>query len=96
MLVGAWIILVQAFAGAKKTKAPNFNLLKSEAVSNQTTRFCLLYKGVSREMTKLALLGLITVCITVLCFALLKHERLCSFNISSGDTVVQAILSCDK
>ncbi|MEX9802204.1 Hok/Gef family protein [Proteus terrae] len=47
-------------------------------------------------MTKLALLGLITVCITVLYFALLKHERLCSFNISSGDTVVQAILSCDK
>ena len=33
MLVGAWIILVQAFASAKKTKAPNSILLKSEAVS---------------------------------------------------------------
>ncbi|EMP2040956.1 Hok/Gef family protein [Proteus mirabilis] len=36
-------------------------------------------------MTKLALIGLITVCITVLCFPLLRHERLCSFNISSGN-----------
>ncbi|EST58340.1 hypothetical protein K151_1077 [Proteus hauseri ZMd44] len=36
MQVGAWIILVQAFASAKKTKAPNFNLLKSEAVSTPT------------------------------------------------------------
>nr|MBO8919337.1 Hok/Gef family protein [Proteus mirabilis] len=26
----------------------------------------------------LALIGLITVCITVLCFTLLRHERLCS------------------
>ncbi|SDC95274.1 Hok/gef family protein, partial [Proteus mirabilis] len=26
-------------------------------------------------MTKLALIGLITVCITVLCFTLLRHER---------------------
>ncbi|MGR6439568.1 Hok/Gef family protein [Proteus mirabilis] len=42
-------------------------------------------------MTKLALIGLITVCITVLCFTLLRHERLCSFNISSGNTLVQAI-----
>ncbi|HIE0818636.1 Hok/Gef family protein, partial [Proteus mirabilis] len=41
-------------------------------------------------MTKLALIGLITVCITVLCFTLLRHERLCSFNISSGNTLVQA------
>ncbi|HEK0429609.1 TPA: type I toxin-antitoxin system Hok family toxin, partial [Proteus mirabilis] len=45
-------------------------------------------------MTKLALIGLITVCITVLCFPLLRHERLCSFNISSGNTLVQANLSC--
>ncbi len=47
-------------------------------------------------MTKLALIGLITVCITVLCFTLLRHERLCSFNISSGNTLVQANLSCDN
>ncbi|MRF64331.1 Hok/Gef family protein [Staphylococcus epidermidis] len=47
-------------------------------------------------MTKLARIGLITVCITVLCFTLLRHERLCSFNISSGNTLVQANLSCDK
>lgn len=33
MQVGAWIILVQAFASAKKTKAPNSILLKFEAVS---------------------------------------------------------------
>ncbi|HEK1047705.1 TPA: Hok/Gef family protein, partial [Proteus mirabilis] len=26
-------------------------------------------------MAKLALIGLITVCITVLCFTLLRHER---------------------
>ncbi|MER1885978.1 Hok/Gef family protein, partial [Proteus mirabilis] len=25
-----------------------------------------------------------------------RHERLCSFNISSGNTLVQANLSCDK
>lgn len=33
MQVGAWIILVQALVRAKKTKAPNLNKLKFEAVS---------------------------------------------------------------
>lgn len=47
-------------------------------------------------MTKFALIGLIAVCITALCLSLLRYERLCSFNIRSGHTVVQATLSCDK
>lgn len=47
-------------------------------------------------MAKFALIGLIAVCVTALCLSLLRHERLCSFNIRSGHTVVQATLSCDK
>ncbi|EJD6083449.1 MULTISPECIES: Hok/Gef family protein [Providencia] len=47
-------------------------------------------------MVKIALLGLVTVCLTVLCFSLLMQERLCSFSISSGSTLVQATLSCDN
>ncbi|WP_425313267.1 Hok/Gef family protein [Morganella morganii] len=41
-------------------------------------------------------MGLIAVCITVLCFSLLMRDRLCSLNFSNGGTVVQATLSCDK
>ncbi|QKJ52178.1 type I toxin-antitoxin system Hok family toxin [Providencia rettgeri] len=52
-------------------------------------------KGVKRN-GKTALLGLVTVCLTVLCFSLLMQERLCSFSISSGSTLVQATLSCDN
>ncbi|MDC9593614.1 Hok/Gef family protein [Xenorhabdus sp. IM139775] len=47
-------------------------------------------------MTKFALIGLIAVCITVLCFSLLMRDRLCSLRVSSGNTVVQATLSCDE
>ncbi|MBO1916126.1 Hok/Gef family protein [Providencia rettgeri] len=31
-------------------------------------------------------MGLVTVCLTVLCFSLLMQERLCSFSISSGNS----------
>nr|WP_314263680.1 Hok/Gef family protein [uncultured Moellerella sp.] len=44
-------------------------------------------------MTKYALVGLITVCVTVLGFTLLMNDRLCLININSGNTVVQAKLS---
>ncbi|WP_166266192.1 Hok/Gef family protein [Providencia sp. M-27] len=47
-------------------------------------------------MSKFALIGLIAVCITVLCFSLLMRDRLCSLNFTSGGIVVQATLSCDK
>ncbi|MDC9581203.1 Hok/Gef family protein [Xenorhabdus sp. PR6a] len=40
-------------------------------------------------------MGLIAVCITVLCFSLLMRDRLCSLSVSSGNTVVQATLSCE-
>ncbi|WP_431310474.1 Hok/Gef family protein [Morganella morganii] len=32
-------------------------------------------------------MGLIAVCITVLCFSLLMRDRLCSLNFSNGGTV---------
>ncbi|HHR6469830.1 TPA: Hok/Gef family protein [Providencia alcalifaciens] len=44
-------------------------------------------------MTKYALIGLIAVCVTVLCFSLLMRDRLCSLSVNSGNTVVQATLS---
>ncbi|HGN1706065.1 TPA: Hok/Gef family protein [Providencia rettgeri] len=47
-------------------------------------------------MAKIALMGLVTLCLTALCFSGLMRERLCSFSISSGNTLVQATLSCDK
>ncbi|EEG85959.1 hypothetical protein PROPEN_01782 [Proteus penneri ATCC 35198] len=49
MQVGAWIVLVQAFASAKKTKAPNFNLLKSEAVSTPNNVDSVSFKKESQE-----------------------------------------------
>ncbi|CAG9410356.1 hypothetical protein NVI2019_PEGOAJLN_00581 [Providencia alcalifaciens] len=45
-------------------------------------------------MTKLALLGLMTVCITVLCLSLQLRDRLCTINVVSGNTKVQATLLC--
>ncbi|HHR6224061.1 Hok/Gef family protein [Providencia alcalifaciens] len=45
-------------------------------------------------MTKLALLGLMTVCITVLCPSLQLRDRLCTINVVSGNTKVQATLLC--
>ncbi|MEQ4922672.1 Hok/Gef family protein [Proteus hauseri] len=47
-------------------------------------------------MTKITLLGITVICLSVLCFTLIVGERLCSLNISDGNTVVQAILMCDK
>ena len=49
MQVGAWIILVQAFASAKKTKAPNSILLKFEAVSRPQQLDSVSFKKESQE-----------------------------------------------
>ncbi|EPK5374162.1 Hok/Gef family protein [Escherichia coli] len=38
-------------------------------------------------MTKYALIGLLAVCATVLCFSLIFRERLCELNIHRGNTV---------
>ncbi|EIP6959091.1 type I toxin-antitoxin system Hok family toxin [Salmonella enterica] len=46
-------------------------------------------------MTKYALIALIAVCVTVLCFSLLMRDRLCSVHMSSGNTAVTATLSYD-
>ncbi|WP_416373045.1 Hok/Gef family protein [Escherichia coli] len=43
----------------------------------------------SKFMTKYALIGLLAVCATVLCFSLIFRERLCELNIHRGNTVVQ-------
>ncbi|HEF8783373.1 TPA: Hok/Gef family protein [Providencia alcalifaciens] len=45
-------------------------------------------------MTKFALIGLMTVCITVLCLSLQLRDRLCTVNVVSGNTKVQATLLC--
>ncbi|HAW3066887.1 TPA: Hok/Gef family protein [Escherichia coli] len=42
-------------------------------------------------MTKYALIGLLAVCATVLCFSLIFRERL--LNIHRGNTVVQVTLA---
>lgn len=47
-------------------------------------------------MTKITLFGITVVCVTVLMFALIVGERLCSLNISNGNMVVQAILMCHQ
>ncbi|MBI6542026.1 Hok/Gef family protein [Proteus vulgaris] len=47
-------------------------------------------------MTKITLFGITVICVTVLCFTIIVGERLCSLNISNGNTVVQAILMCNK
>ncbi|ELT3494384.1 MULTISPECIES: Hok/Gef family protein [Citrobacter freundii complex] len=44
-------------------------------------------------MTKYALIGLIAVCITVLCFSLLVRDRLCGLRIHQGSTEIQATLA---
>ncbi|EES3797418.1 TPA: type I toxin-antitoxin system Hok family toxin [Escherichia coli] len=44
-------------------------------------------------MTKYALMGLLAVCATVLCFSLIFRERLCELNIHRGNTVVQVTLA---
>lgn len=44
-------------------------------------------------MTKYALIGLLSVCATVLCFSLIFRERLCELNIHRGNTVVQVTLA---
>lgn len=46
----------------------------------------------SKFMTKYALIGLLAVCATVLCFSLIFRERLCELNIHRGNTVVQVKL----
>ncbi|MBG3079499.1 type I toxin-antitoxin system Hok family toxin [Proteus mirabilis] len=47
-------------------------------------------------MTKITLFGITVICVTVLCFTITVGERLCLLNISNGNTVVQAILMCNK
>ncbi|ASB01507.1 type I toxin-antitoxin system Hok family toxin [Proteus mirabilis] len=47
-------------------------------------------------MTKITLFGITVVCVTVLMFALIVGERLCSLNISNGNMVVQAVLMCHQ
>ncbi len=75
--VGAWIILVQAFAKAKKTKAPNLDVNLNPRQSKPNNLILSPFrKGVKRNV--------------------LMQERLCSFSISSGSTLVQATLSCDN
>lgn len=44
----------------------------------------------------IALIALIAVCLTVLCLTLLTRDRLCSVNVISGNTVVQATLSYEE
>lgn len=44
-------------------------------------------------MTKYALIGVLAVCATVLCFSLIFRERLCELNIHRGNTVVQVTLA---
>ncbi|EHF8064169.1 type I toxin-antitoxin system Hok family toxin, partial [Salmonella enterica subsp. enterica serovar Give] len=45
------------------------------------------------ERSKYALIGLLAVCATVLCFSLIFRERLCELNIHRGNTVVQVTLA---
>ncbi|HHV9782280.1 TPA: Hok/Gef family protein, partial [Escherichia coli] len=47
----------------------------------------------SKFMTKYALIGVLAVCATVLCFSLIFRERLCELNIHRGNTVVQVTLA---
>ncbi|MEQ4922673.1 Hok/Gef family protein [Proteus hauseri] len=47
-------------------------------------------------MTKITLFGITVICATVIFFTMIVGERLCLLNISNGNTVVQAILMCDK
>jgi protein HokE len=44
-------------------------------------------------VTKYTLVGLIAVCITVLCFSLIFRERLCELDIHRGNTVVRLTLA---
>lgn len=46
-------------------------------------------------MTKYALMGLIAVCVTVLCLSLITRDRLCSVSMKNGNTAVTATLSCE-
>ncbi|MGT9004874.1 Hok/Gef family protein [Escherichia coli] len=46
-----------------------------------TTDCSLFLAGRSKFMTKYALIGLLAVCATVLCFSLIFRERLCELNI---------------
>ncbi|WP_071997746.1 Hok/Gef family protein [Morganella morganii] len=47
-------------------------------------------------MTRYALIGLIAVCVTVLCFSVVMRDRLCSVSVSNGNTVVKASLSYEE
>lgn len=44
-------------------------------------------------MTKYALLALVVICITVLCFSMLMKEKPCSLSINSSSMVVKASLA---
>ncbi|EHM1889372.1 type I toxin-antitoxin system Hok family toxin [Escherichia coli] len=58
-----------------------------------TTDCSLFFAERSKFMTKYALIGLLAVCATVLCFSLIFRERLCELNIHGGNTVVQVTLA---
>lgn len=47
-------------------------------------------------MTNNLLKLVIVVCMTILCLALLTKDRLCSVDVSSGNTVVKAVLSYEE
>ena len=49
-----------------------------------TTDCSLFFAERSKFMTKYALIGLLAVCATVLCFSLIFRERLCELNIHRG------------
>ena len=46
--------------------------------------------GDSMPKSKTALLGLIVICITLLCFTWLVRDSLCELNIKDGNTVISA------
>ncbi|MEY0576604.1 Hok/Gef family protein [Providencia manganoxydans] len=47
-------------------------------------------------MTNNLLKLVIVVCVTILCLTLLTKDRLCSVDVSSGSTVVKAVLSYEE
>ncbi|KXL39188.1 Hok/Gef family protein [Escherichia coli] len=82
-------------AGTRNAKTPLVNPLTREACMKylNTTDCSLFLAERSKFMTKYALIGLLAVCATVLCFSLIFRERLCELNIHRGNTVVQVTLA---
>ncbi|ABD51633.1 hok/gef family protein (plasmid) [Escherichia coli] len=82
-------------AGTRNAKTPLVNPLTREVCMKylNTTDCSLFFAERSKFMTKYALIGLLAVCATVLCFSLIFRERLCELNIHRGNTVVQVTLA---